>query len=190
MTKAEAYKLTDSEVVELIVSTKQSGHYEVLYDRYAQKVYNKCLSFVKDKALAEDLTHDIFLKVYLKLSTFSNKSQFGTWLYSISYNHCVDYVNKSKRIASVAEKELTSDYDDAYADEEMMRLKVDRLKTVMEELSPDDRMILLMKYQDDMSVRDIMTATDSADSAVKMRLKRARERLLQLYTSKYKNTFS
>src|SRR5690606_2230525 len=65
-----------------------------IYDRYSEVVYHKCLSFVKNKEEAQDITHDIFVKLFLKIRSFKNQSKFSTWLYSFTYNHCVNYVQR------------------------------------------------------------------------------------------------
>jgi RNA polymerase sigma factor (sigma-70 family) len=89
--------LSDEEIVERIIITQDISLVEILYQRYADKVYRKCLSFVKEEASAEDLTHDIFMKLYLNLSSFKQKSKFSTWLYSITYNFCIDHIRKNKK---------------------------------------------------------------------------------------------
>src|SRR5690606_9571887 len=66
----------------------------VLYDRHAPKVYNKCLGILKDPVEAQDLTHDIFVHLFVKLRTFTGNSKFTTWLYSLTYNFCINYIQR------------------------------------------------------------------------------------------------
>ena len=87
-------QLSDEELVSEIIKTKDSTLFAILYDRYAPKVYNKCLGFAKSKVQAEDLTHDIFIKLYVKLNSFKGTSKFSTWLYSFTYNFCVNFVQR------------------------------------------------------------------------------------------------
>ena len=68
---------------------------KLLYDKYAMMVYNKCFGFAKDADEAKDLTQDVFLKLFVKLASFKEKSKFSTWLYAFTYNHCVNYVTRS-----------------------------------------------------------------------------------------------
>ena len=93
-TDEEFHNLTDEELVEKIVKTKNSILFGEIYDRFSEKVYNKCLSFVKREEEAQDLTQDVFLKLYIKLGSFEGKSKFSTWLYAFSYNYCVNYVTR------------------------------------------------------------------------------------------------
>ena len=86
--------LTDEELVDKIVLSKNTVLFGVLYDRYSKIVYNKCWSFSRDEYEAQDLTQEVFLKLYVKLGSFNGKSKFFTWLYAFTYNICVNYVNR------------------------------------------------------------------------------------------------
>lgn len=76
--------LTDEDLVSRIAKTNNSILFGVLYDRYSNKVYNKCIGFVKNEEEAKDLTQDIFLKLFIKLSSFKGQSKFSTWRYLYS----------------------------------------------------------------------------------------------------------
>ena len=91
-TLSDINKLSDEDLINAIVKTNNTLLFEVLYDRYAGLVYNKCFGFAKDEDEAKDLTQDVFLKLFVKLASFKGKSKFSTWLYAFTYNHCVNYV--------------------------------------------------------------------------------------------------
>jgi len=78
-------KMTDEELVKKIVNDNNALLFGELYDRYAKVVYNKCHGFSTSKNEAEDLTQDVFLKLFIELSSFNGKSKFSTWLYSFTY---------------------------------------------------------------------------------------------------------
>lgn len=181
---------SDQELIQLILETGETEHFGILYDRYANKVYRKCLSIVKETNTAQDLSQDILVKAFLSLPKFEGKSKFSSWLYSITYNKCIDYLRnqqKYKEIEFDPSKEPGGIDDDDQANEEIVSIKVSRLRKLMEKLSEEDRLILLMKYQDEMSIQDIERILEIGSSAVKMRLKRARERLRDLYRAMYRN---
>ena len=159
----------------------------VLYDRYVAKVYQKCVGMTRDKDLAHDLTHDIFLKAFVNLTKFDHRSKFGTWLYSITYNYCLDTLRKGQRIRSEEIDERVEDgaIDDQAYEAKLLGLRADRLDLVISQLDPSDRALLLMKYQEDLSVKEIMEVMALQESAVKMRILRARERALRLYVQLY-----
>ena len=169
----------------------QKNHEEfgILYDRYSEKVYHKCISFVGDTNLAQDLMHDIFLKTFINLSKFNFKSKFSTWLYSLTYNFCVDYVRKNNKIKKTDEKELVNleEDDSGKMEMELLQIKADRLMKTLDQIDPEDKMVLLMKYQDDLSIKDMMVMMDQKESAVKMKISRARARALNQYKKLYPN---
>ncbi len=179
-------EMSDEEVVAEIIRTQNAALVEVLYERYADKVYRKCISFVKEESLASDLTHDIFIKVYMKLSSYKGNSKFSTWLYAITYNFCVDYIRKNRKMkmVSIDDEERVKDMEVESVDD-LAHIKGARLKVLLECIKPEERMILLMKYKDDMSIRDIQGVLKVSESAVKMRIKRAKEKIQLLYKNTY-----
>jgi RNA polymerase sigma-70 factor (ECF subfamily) len=180
--KNKAFKgVADEELVRLYIETQRNTYFEELYDRYVDKVYRKCLSFVKNEAQAEDFTHDIFLRLVLKLGSFKEHAKFSTWLYSITYNYCMDQVRQAKRQAEVALDENFDLADDGY-DLELAEMQSQGLKKALQKIDPDERAILLMKYQDDFSIKEISETLKITESAVKMRLMRTKEKLKKIYT--------
>ncbi len=154
-----------------------TDYYGFIYDRYSNKVYRKCLSFVKEEVIAQDMVQDIFLKVFFQLSKFKGNSRFSTWLYAITYNFCVEHYRKNTKYSQVEIADHHDKPDDDKEEQEILSLRVDHLKKALEMVDPSDKMILLMKYQDDISIKDIMSQLDISESAVKMRLSRARQRV-------------
>jgi RNA polymerase sigma-70 factor (ECF subfamily) len=179
--------LSDEDLVKAIVLKNDTLLFEILYDRYDKLVYNKCRGFSKHDDEAEDLTQDIFLKLFVKLKTFKGKSKFSTWLYSFTYNHCVNFVNRSTA-KKIEKQSVDTDNlkDEHYGSQEqddadIQNLKVEKLKEALEKISPEEKMILLLKYQDSLSIKDLCGVLDIGESAVKMRLKRAKEKLVNVY---------
>ena len=174
---------SDEELVRLYVDTQRNVYFECLYERYCDKVYRKCLSFTKDPVQAEDLTHDIFMKVVVKLSSFREHAKFSTWLYSITYNYCTDHLrtNNARREVYVDDQweRLDISGDDGLA--ELAEMEARQMERALHQLPPDEQAMLLMKYQDDISIRDIASVTGLTESAVKMRLKRSRDKLRKYY---------
>lgn len=183
--KTAIIDLSDEELVEAIVKTNNTLMFEVLYDRFSSMVYNKCYGFANGQDEAKDLTQDVFLRVFVKLASFKGNSKFSTWLYAFTYNHCVNYVtrNTAKKIEkkSVNSDTIENIGENVDSTHEFQNMKVKKLKKVMELISPDNKMILLLKYQDNLSIREISEALEVGESAVKMRLKRAKEKLVQKY---------
>jgi RNA polymerase sigma-70 factor (ECF subfamily) len=172
--------LKDEELVARYVESQKNIYFEEIYERYANKVYRKCYSFVYNQAKAEDFTHDIFLKLIVKIGTFKETSKFSTWLYSITYNFCMDQIRVSKKNQEVA---LEGDYEpaDDYEDQDLMQMQGSQLNKSLEKIPSDEKALILMKYQDDFSIKEIADTLKITESAVKMRLLRSKEKLRKLY---------
>lgn len=180
--KKEEY--TDLELVERIVANNDSMLFGVLYDRYSKLVYNKCLGFAKSNKEAEDLTQDIFLMLYVKLGSFKGNSKFSTWLYSFTYNFCVNYVNRNKerKINDNSVKfETHEDVPVEVTDNLLLEMQVDKLKKALELIAPEEKSILLLKYQDGASIKELEDILELKSSAIKMRLKRAKAKVTEMY---------
>jgi RNA polymerase sigma factor (sigma-70 family) len=180
-TGAESW--SDEEIIRRILDDGEQL-LEVLYDRYATKIYHKCLSITKDSEASKDCTHDIMLKVFLNLSNYKGKSAFSLWVHSITYNYCMDYLQKQKKTdyrdyADGDYDHLTND-DDALEHKILKDVQLTQLETAFEILEPNEKIVLMMRYQDGMSIRDISEALNIGESAIKMRLKRSRDRLAEI----------
>ena len=175
--------LTDNELVEKIVKTNDTHLFAVLYERHVSMVYNKCYGFATNKEEAQDLAHDVFIKLFVKLKTFKGTAKFSTWLYSFTYNFCVNYVtrNNYKKNEKNFEGEISDSEDDDESEASIFEMKAEKLKKALELIDPNDKMLLLLKYQDDLSIKELMDSLEINESAVKMRLKRAREKLISIY---------
>lgn len=176
-------KKTDVELIELYLRTRNSGYFQMLYRRYSGKVYSKCISLLKDEALAQDAAQEIFTKIYLNLAKFSERSKFSTWIYSITYNYCIDFLRRKKKEKNLFSSELEDPPEqvEEVEDTELLEMEVDRLKVVLENIPPGDKAILLMKYQQEMSIKEIAAALDKTESAIKMKIKRAKHKAQNVY---------
>ena len=176
---------TDEELVKQIVDNKNSHYFSILYDRYAGLVYNKCYTFADSEEEAQDLTHDIFIKIFINLKTFKGESKLSTWIYSVTYHFCISYINKKKSSKVSFSDEILNgaiekDLLDEESDKELFEIKYTRLQEILKLLQIDEKMILLMKYQDDLSIKDIAGMLNLNESTVKMRLHRAKKKVLEL----------
>ena len=178
--------LSDEDLVFKIAETNNTHLFAVLYDRFSKVVYNKCYGFSKSKEEAEDLTHDVFIRLFVKLKTFKGNSKFSTWLYSFTYNFCVNYVQrnthkKKEKVTVVTDIIKDDDFTQEIDDATLFELKSEKLAKALSLIDPADKMILLMKYQDDMSIKEIQQVLEVGESAVKMRIKRAKQKVVRTY---------
>lgn len=179
-------QFTDEELVKKITKSNDTVYFGHLYDRYESKVYNKCYGFVQNTDEAKDLAQDVFLQVFIKLKSFTFKSKFSTWLYSVTYNFCLNYLNRDKeKKISDSSSSLDDDYKLSVevSDYSLFQMKVSRLEKAMQKIPPEDRMILQMKYQDDASIKELEELLQISESAVKMRLSRAKLKIVEVYNN-------
>ena len=187
---AEFLSVSDEDLISLILKERDKVHFKVLYERYYGKVLNKCYSFLKNRDLSAELATDIMARAFEKLDTFKGNSSFSTWLYAITYNNCIDYLREKKKLhyPEWNRKQELPDFSEAEEVDESDNISYEFLVELMEKLHTEEKALLLMKYQDDMSLKQISGSMRITESAVKMRLKRAKTRLLYLYKTSTKES--
>ncbi len=75
----------------------EEGAFRQLVDEYQDKIYNTCLSFVKNEADADDLTQEVFIEIYNSIHKFRSESKLSTWIYRIAVNKSLEHLRKMKR---------------------------------------------------------------------------------------------
>lgn len=188
MNTTEVKKISDLEAIQRYLETKEATYFNVLYRKYSVKVYSKCISLLKEEAWAKDATQDIFIKIFMNLYKFGAQSKFSTWVYSITYNYCIDLIRKKKKLSSVFSDELENapEVIDEVPDEALLTMRVDQLKTVLNELPIGDKAVLLMKYQEEMQIKEIAQVLNKSESAIKMKIKRAKHKAQQIHKKRFK----
>ena len=184
--KAKDY--TDTELIALYLREQNTVYFTQLYRRYASKVFAKCISMLGDDGLARDATQDIFIKILLNLSKFTEQSSFSTWVYSITYNYCIDLIRKKKKIPLLYTEDvgrISKESEVEIPDSVLLEMKQERLTKVLDRLPPGDKAILMMKYIDDLQIRDIGEVLGKTESAIKMQIMRAKQTAQSIYDELY-----
>ena len=181
-------KISDEELVKLYLESQNVAYFTIIYKRYSGKIFGKSLSLLKSESEAEDATQDIMMKILMNLAKFSGKSRFSTWIYSITYNYCIDYLRRKKKDPSVYVDDFIEnlDVEEEVEDSFLLEVNVKRLKKILDEIPSGDKTILLMKYQDEMSIKEIGGILDKSESAIKMKIKRAKQKFRKTYKETYK----
>ena len=184
-------KVSDEELVKLYLETRNVAYFNIIYKRYSGKIFGKCISLLKSESEAEDATQDVMMKILMNMSKFSGKSRFSTWIYSITYNYCIDFLRRKKKDPSVYVDDYLENLDvpDDVEDKFLLEMNVSRLKVILEEIPTGDKTILLMKYQDEMSIREISGILDKSESAIKMKIKRAKQKFKKTFHERYKEMY-
>lgn len=173
--------LNDEQVIRLYLNTKPNDCFETLYNRYVKKVYSRCYSLTKDADKAHDYTQDIFVKVFARLNDFKGRSTFSTWLYSVSYNYCMDQLRGASRTMTMPLADTMEEWHATGTEEaELREQQLQQLAHAMTQLSSQESMLLQLKYQEGLEIREIALQLDINECAVKMRLKRSRDKVRRL----------
>jgi RNA polymerase sigma-70 factor (ECF subfamily) len=186
MNKLIVRKLNDESVIKIIIEENKTELYDIIYQRYIQKVTDKCYSLLKNKQLADEFANDILIKTFEKLKSFKGNSSFSSWLYSITYNYTIDFLRKKKHLHYPnwnIENELPEIIDESYS--EISELSYENLLYIFDKIHAEEKALLLMKYQDGLSIKVIAESMLISEDAVKMRLKRARARVVYLYQREF-----
>ena len=157
--------------------------YEELVKMYNQKVFHLAFSFVRDRAAADDLAQEVFIKAYQALAKFRADSEFGTWLYRVAVNHIKDHLRKTARRKEVSLDELGDGpivVADSAEEREREREEEERRRLVfrvLETLPPKYRLILTMRDVQGLSYDEVAKVLGLAPGTVDSRLHRARKML-------------
>jgi RNA polymerase sigma-70 factor (ECF subfamily) len=179
--------MEDRELVERTRQGQQDA-FETLVRKYEAKVYHLAYGFVQDRAAADDLAQEIFLKVYLSLEKFHFRSGFGTWLYRLAVNHIKDHLRKTARKREVSlddVAEVAFSAADDILEREQDRIRDDRRKAVLkvlETLPPKYRVILTLRDVEGLPYENIAETLQISPGTVDSRLHRARKMLLKKMT--------
>ncbi len=187
--KTKYKQKSDEEIVLLIINSGNKELFELLYHRYFKKVRDKCFSFLKDSILSEEFANDILTKAYEKIHGFKGNSSISSWLYSITYNYCIDYLRAKKKLHYPqwnSNNEIPEIIDESETDFE--EASYENLLIIFELIHPEEKVLLLMKYQDNLPIKSIAKTLRISDDAVKMRLKRARSRVIYMYDQKFNSS--
>ena len=179
-------ELTDEEIVKQIILDKKQDLFSVLYERYRLKVFDKCNSLIKDRDLAKELSQEIFTKAFEKLDKFRAESSFSSWLYVITYNHSIEFLRRKRKMHYPDwnnNHEISEIIDESEKD--FANIKYNRMMQIFDQIHPEEKTLLLMKYQDDLPIKTIQDTLQISESAAKMRIKRAKARVLFLYKINY-----
>lgn len=161
--------------------------FEQLISLYQKRILADCVYLTRDDANSEDLAQEVFVKAYFGLRAFEGRSSFRHWLQRIKVNHCLNHLKKQTSRSEVTLDDTASeDYDELrVAPDVSRRLETHenrtRIEAVLNSLPAKLRIPLIMRDMDDLSYEEIAASLNVGMSAVKMRVKRAREQFRKLY---------
>jgi len=127
-----------------------------------------------NRALADDLAQDTFIRAYKYLRTFKATARFSTWLYRIAYNVFIDYTKSLKRTDDI------DGYDCISGDDKDVDSEID-LQNAVKVLSENEKVVILLHYDKGYSHKEIAKIMDKPLGTVKTNILRAKEKLKKYY---------
>ncbi len=152
-----------------------------LMHRYTGAVFNVAYRMLGNAQDAEDAVQEIFLRAYARLSSFDQSRRFSTWLLTIASNYCVDRLRR-RRFAWMTLDDVAYAVPTTRPGPERRALQREQQAAVQEalQLVPEQyRLVLILRYWNDLSYEEIMQVTGLSESTLKTRLHRARHMLAQ-----------
>lgn len=177
--KTSAFQLLpDTQLVIQYQKTADSQAFGELYKRYYPKLYKYCIVLTKDREVSLDLTQDVFLKTAEKLHTLQYPITFTAWLFRIAHNECIDYLKNAqkKRAIDIGEcyEVAVEPADETIREKELL---FERMEQGLKTAGMETQALLKAKYVDKASIHDLTERYGISESAMKMRLSRAREKV-------------
>jgi len=174
-------KPTDEQLISEVLSGNTRAYSDLVL-RHQRFVFTMALRFAKSREEAEEIAQDCFVKAYKALGTFNQTAKFSTWLYTITYTTAMSYLRKKQLdTRSIHDEEdgaqlqnQISDFDADLAERKSTNYWLER---AIEQLIPDDAVIIMLFYKGEQTLEEIGLTLSMNPNNVKVRLHRARARL-------------
>jgi RNA polymerase sigma-70 factor (ECF subfamily) len=181
----------DVELVKRAVDKQDQGAYEELLVRYRDSVYFLLLKMVNNKDDADDLTIEAFGKAFKNIEQYTPNFAFSTWLFRIATNNCIDFIRKRRMVTVSLDRTYTSgDGDEMTMDvrsetldpeEHLIRKQKNILmRSLVDKLKPRYRILIELRYFQELSYEEIAERLDLPLGTVKAQLFRSREFLYNI----------
>jgi RNA polymerase sigma-70 factor (ECF subfamily) len=180
---ADYARYDDEELIGLIVA-RQEGALAQLYDRYNRLIFSLALAVVNDRATAEEVTLDVFMRVWQKAATYrADQAKVSTWLTHITRNHAIDMLRRrAVRLdqSAVHWEERTFKAESSEQDPQdfaEVSLLRERVRVALAQLPADQRQAVLLAYFSGFSQSQIATVLKQPLGTIKTRLRLAMQKL-------------
>ena len=173
---------TDVQIVEAVKSGRREGQ-DLMFGRYAQEVFAMIIRQVSNEQDAEELTQDTFLRAFSHIGSYDpGRASLSTWLCRIAYRLTLDFLKRRRPfVVSMEDTEVwQTDISDEQLEAELStgnEERIQRLELLIDDLSPDERMLLMLYYFEDRSLDECSYIMDATSHALANRLYRIRKKL-------------
>ena len=174
-----AEQLIDGRVIEACQQGDRAA-FQLLFETYKDKVFSIAVySSGGDRAVADDVTQQIFLKLFTAIRQFRGDSEFTTWLYRLVVNACLDERRRSRRWLPLPETvTMTNPSDKKPQEKQYARREIsEAVQAAIGELKPKFRLPILLKYIEGLSYEEIASVMGCSKGTVASRLNRGHSQL-------------
>jgi RNA polymerase sigma-70 factor, ECF subfamily len=160
--------------------------FEKIYSDHKDFIYNICRRYCNDRSEAEDVCHDIFIKIYNNLESFRKESKMSTWIYRLAVNHCLNHIRRKKVLnwlsldfiideekISYELPQLSKNIETEYELKESNEI----LNTALAKLPERQKTALLLHKYEDLSYLEIAEVMNCSVSSVESLIFRAKQSL-------------
>jgi RNA polymerase sigma-70 factor (ECF subfamily) len=164
------------------MSNQRKGQ-DLMVCRYGQEVFGMVVRLVSDVMDAEELTQDTFLRAFRCIDSYdSQRASLGTWLCRIAYRLTLDFIKRRRpMLVSIEDSEVwQTDISDEQLEAELStgnEERISRLEELMDQLPPDERLLLMLHYFEERSLDECSFIMDASPHALANRLYRIRKKL-------------
>jgi RNA polymerase sigma-70 factor (ECF subfamily) len=185
-TRVDYRKTEEAELVRRVQARDELAFREIV-DRYQSKVFSIIFGVLRNRNDAEDISQQVFTKIYFSIHNFDFRSSLLTWIYKITVNECYDYLRKKKVRKLVYESDFNeedavsmerSEPDGAQAIDTALA-KRDLVNKLLAKVSEEDRNLMMLKEVEGHSVEELAEMTGMNENTIKVKLFRARQKLLK-----------
>ncbi len=157
----------------------EASAFGLLYKHYQPKIYRFVYLKVGRREEAEDLTHHVFLKAWQNIENFKPRGfPFGSWLYRMARNQVIDSYRTKKTEASIDDIDSDSLKSDEEAESSFdLSLEVQTVRRAILQLKPEHQDVIVMRFIEDLSIKEVADALNRSEGAVKLLQHRAMEKL-------------
>jgi RNA polymerase sigma-70 factor (ECF subfamily) len=184
--------MTDEQLVQEFLGGNEDS-LEKLVEKYLKPIYNFTYQLTRDNGASQDITQDVFVKVWKNINSFDETKKFSTWLYAIAKNTTYDFLKKKKTIPFSAFENvdgfniLENIEDETILHSNALLQRIDNIKDAeefLDTLSPQLKTILLLHHQQGFSLVEIAEIMGNPTNTIKSKYRRAILSLRGLYSSK------
>ncbi len=176
----------NAQIKKLLKENRQEAE-RLIYEHFINKVYALILRSVGNPNVADDLSQEVFIKIFKKISSFNWHSSLSTWIYTITVNTVRDYFRRQKTYRKFLSSWLKkSKVVETQTPEKSMfkNYTENMLNQAIQKLPDSLKEIVLLYYVTNLSIKEIAKVLGMKDSTVKSRLKTARQKLFEMLKDK------